>query len=632
MRSISPTVGHPLPCNRTLGKGGTQPDTTTVYFASVISHSNSQAWSPRRQPFKPQHFAGLLSELLHLRYILFQMQGNQQQPQHQQPADDRELPPNTSPQQPGPSRIWHQLQPELAERIISFLPPNEVACTVRLINKAAAAQFRGPGYTTVKLSSHVPPHAFKEQWERPGVMRGMSLQRRQALQMLTAHSGSLPNLQVAVAVTGILLIQAFDGRLTSVSQAAAEAGQLEMCQWLVQQGYPLHNVIEEAAGAGQQAICEWCLAAGCPWSSDAVYAAARGGHVGLMDWLLQLCPAESVYVGADVLLDAAVGCELHTLQHLYHEWAGEQQLDYHDQLYMVAAAARSSTPDWQDKLVWLETQGFPGDQACLGAASCPDALDRLRWLRGRGYPLNEDVALVEAAERGNLEVLQYLLLSEGVEPSLECGRMAARCGSLGALTLLHAHGCPMDMETVRAAARKGHLQVVVWLVEALGAALQLGAEEFSSAACSGNLELLRWLHERGCPWDADAIAGAAGSGCEEALEWLVEQGCPLPGGGSPYMVAARNNDLATLACLKRLGCPWGPPGHLLKECLQHSRPCNAVLSWLLAAGYPMTVEAALEGMQHPFPWRPYGADVCIARRLWGWLQANLGLQPPQQDP
>ncbi|GFR41069.1 hypothetical protein Agub_g1709 [Astrephomene gubernaculifera] len=553
----------------------------------------------------------------------------QQRPREQQPAVP-ELPPNTSPQQPGLSRVWPQLLPELAERIISFLPPNEVACTVRLINKAAAAQFRGPGYTTVKLSSPVPPHAFKEQWERPGAMRRLTLQRRQALQMLTAHSGSLQNLQVAVAVTGILLTQAYDGRFTSVAQAAAEAGQLEMCQWLVQQGYPLHEVMKAAAGAGQWAICEWCLAAGCSWSAGAVYAAARGGHVGLMEWLLQLRPAEGARVqAAELLRAAAFGCELHTLQRLYRDWAGEQQqVSDHVKKIIVAAAARSSTPDWQAKLVWLETQGFPGSNACSGAASCPDALDRLRWLRGRGYPLDEDVAGV-AAERGNVEVLQYLLLSEGIGPSLDCGSGAAACGSLGALALLHAHGCPMDVGTVRAAAREGHLHVVVWLVETLGAALQLGTEVFSDAAYSGNLELLRWLRERGCPWDADAIAEAARSGCDEALEWLVEQVCPWPDDGLPYVEAARNNDLATLACLKRLGCPWGPPGRLLKYCLQYS--CiNAVLSWLLAAGYPMTVEVVLEGMQ----WitRMFGADAHHVRRLWGWMQENLGLQPPHHGP
>ncbi|GFR40476.1 hypothetical protein Agub_g1039 [Astrephomene gubernaculifera] len=555
----------------------------------------------------------------------------QQQPQEQQPQEpaDTELPPNTSPQTP--SCIWPQLLPELEKHIISFLPPNEVACTVRLINKAAAAQFRGPGYTTVKLSSHVPPHAFKEQWERPGAMRGLTHRQRQALQMLTARSGSLPNLQVAVAVTGIPYRKWCVG-YTSVAHAAAEAGQLEMCQWLVQQqGYPVHDVIEGAAGAGQWAICKWGLANGCPWSPDLVYAAARGGHVGLMEWLLQLCLAEGVNVWSKMLLEtAAVGCELHTLQRLYCDWVGEQQtlldLDAKD---IVAAAARSSTPDWQDKLVWLEAQGFPGTDACWSAASCPDALERLRWLRGQGYPLGHCVAVV-AARRGNVEVLHYLLLSEGIKPSSECGREAAGCGSLGALALLHAHGCQMNVETVGAAAREGHLHVVVWLVETLGAALQLGAEGLSSAAYSGNLELLRLLRERGCPWDRDTIRCAARSGCEEVLEWLVERGCPMPDNGYPYLEAVRNNDLATLAYLKQLGCPWGPPGRLLKDLLQYSRPCIAVLSWLLAAGYPMTAEAALEGMQRIFVLRDAGNFH--VRRLWGWMQENLGLQPPQQDP
>ncbi|GFR40578.1 hypothetical protein Agub_g1158 [Astrephomene gubernaculifera] len=551
----------------------------------------------------------------------------------QQPADS-ERPSNASPQQPDTSRIWPQLLPELTESIVSFLPPNEVACTVRLINKAAAAQFRGPRYTTVQLSSPVPPHAFKEQWERPGVMRGLTVQRRQELQWLTARSGSLPNLKVAVAATGIPYVHKFLRflRPTSLVQAAVETGRLEMCEWLMEQGHSLELIVEAAARAGQRGICEWGLASGCSWSPCLAYAAARGGHVGLMDWLLQLHQAEGEDVRAAELLKAAAGgCELHTLQRLYHDWAGEQQLDDYAKRNVVTAAARGPTPDWQAKLVWLEARGFPGSEACLGAASCPDALDRLRWLRGRGYPLSDRVA-EEAVEFGNMEALHYLLLSEGVQPNSDCGERAAESGNLGALTLLHAHGCPMDEETVEVAARRGQLQVVVWLVEeVLGpAGVQLGAEEFSSAACSGNLELLRWLRERGFAWrDAGAITRAAGSGCGEVLEWLVEQGCPMPDDGRPYLEAARKSDLATLACLKRLGCPWGPPGRLLRQCLQTVCSC-AVLSWLLAEGCPMTEEAAQQGMQCAYEWQD--ANDPRRRRLWGWLQENMGLQPPQQGP
>ncbi|GFR44639.1 hypothetical protein Agub_g5928 [Astrephomene gubernaculifera] len=527
--------------------------------------------------------------------------------QQQQPMD-WERSSVASAQHPSPSRIWPGLLPELAERIVSFLPPNEVACTVRLINKAAAAQFRGPSHTTVQLSSPVPHHAFKQHWERPGAVRGMTFKQRWKLLWLAARSGSLPNLKVAFTATGLsaseYVLHHHHDRIF-VEQAAADAGHLEMCQWLVQQGYTLEAVAEAAARAGQRAICEWGLAAGCAWSPELVYAAVQGRDMGLLEWLLQQRPVASATEELEIepsrmLSAAAQYCDLPTLQRLHGVWAGGGearggQLSVHDKTIVLAYAAGSLTPDWQAKLVWLEAQGFPcteAEQACTEAAYCPDALDRLRWLRGRGYPLDMEHPASVVSEAGNLEALQYLLTTEGGMPTelrTEMRAMAAaRGGGVGALALLRAHGIPMGALTARVAARAGHLQVVAWLVETLGpAAVQLDAKVFRGAAESGNGELLRWLRERGCPWDGDCtFTGAAAGGCEDVLEWLVEQGCPLPANGQPYLKAALNGDLATLRCLKQLGCPWGSPGWLSAECLRNR--CNeTLLSWLREAGCPL---------------------------------------------
>eukprot|EP00198_Chlamydomonas_reinhardtii_P011728 XP_001701065.1 predicted protein [Chlamydomonas reinhardtii] len=72
-----------------------------------------------------------------------------------------------------------------------------------------------------------------------------------------------------------------------------------------------------------------------------------------------------------------------------------------------------------------------------------------------------------------------------------------------------------------------------------------------------------------------AWAAAAKAGCVQVLELLASYGCPMGAfafsarflylppfaqtNGDPYVAAARNGDLATLRCLRRLGCSWGPP-------------------------------------------------------------------------
>ncbi len=56
----------------------------------------------------------------------------------------------------------------------------------------------------------------------------------------------------------------------------------------------------------------------------------------------------------------------------------------------------------------------------------------------------------------------------------------------------------------------------------------LSADLFHAATMGGDLQLLRLLRARGCPWSDSAWAGAALTGCEELLDWLREEGCPRP--------------------------------------------------------------------------------------------------------
>jgi len=49
------------------------------------------------------------------------------------------------------------------------------------------------------------------------------------------------------------------------------------------------------------------------------------------------------------------------------------------------------------------------------------------------------------------------------------------------------------------------------------------------AAAAGNLEVLEWLREHGCPWDVHTCSIAAYKGRLAALRWLREHGCPWAG-------------------------------------------------------------------------------------------------------
>ncbi|KXZ45011.1 hypothetical protein GPECTOR_59g618 [Gonium pectorale] len=492
------------------------------------------------------------------------------------------------------SRVWPQLLPELAEKIVGCLDPNEVP-SFRLVNKAAAAQFRAPYHTTYRLSQPVPPHAFAAHWLAPGATRGLTLQRRQQLLSLTAASGVVANLEVAVQAAGCLLT-------AGVFEAAAEAGQLDSCMWLREHGCPTvsahetrSGILAAAAFGGHRHVCERLSGLDATCHFFAAAEAARGGHVGLMEWLLQrrseLDAAMHPQIKKQCLVaGVAHGCDLPTLQRL---WQGRDGLNEAAKTGALRAATSSPTPDWAAKVEWLEAQGCPRDSPWQ-VAERPDAVARLAWLRSRGFPLDTH-CVNAAAARGNVAAVEYLLGEAGVRTASSDQRTviggAAGGGHLVVLQALHAAGWPIGTATncalaARLAASHGHLHVLAWLVETFGAeAVGMGPDLLEAAAESGSVELMAWLRERGCGWDADCYYGAIVSGCEEAVGWLVAQGCPVEESGALYVRPCQNGDLAMARRLRRLGVPWGPAGHIIFQ----TAGCAPLpmLRWLLEEGCPV---------------------------------------------
>ncbi|PNH07685.1 hypothetical protein TSOC_005822 [Tetrabaena socialis] len=404
-----------------------------------------------------------------------------------------------------PSLVWLEVY---VDRFADFLSLNEVACVLRLVNKATAEQFsdkiRAEQNKELRTTTHLS-------------------QPRRQLPRLTACSGSIANLEV---------LRVHDDVTTNplsyeVFEAAAGAGRLEVCRWLAQQRCPSRSrknesVLSAAAQGGHTAVCEWLLANGCSPGdrSAAAAAAARAGHIRLMDWLLSgLEPGVH-----GLLVAAAEGCDLPTLQGLHrtHRTSGGLALAQ-EQIQMVASAAASSTADYPAKVKWLEGQGCPRHpKACLEVTRVVDGRDRLQWLQERGYDL-EFLVADAAARYGNTKALKFVLKTGGKLGTMANPRAiaceAAAGGHLSVLMVLRGRKAPMGHDTAAAAAAGGHLRVVKWLAETLGVALH--ADVFTSAAKSGSMELLEWLRKRGCPWDAPTFAAAAEAGCEEQLEWLA---------------------------------------------------------------------------------------------------------------
>ncbi|KXZ43945.1 hypothetical protein GPECTOR_77g41 [Gonium pectorale] len=527
--------------------------------------------------------------------------------------------------------VWPQLPSELAERIVGYLDRNDIATTIRPINKATAEHFSGPQHTTIRLSEPVSPHAFAAHWLAPGATRGLTTERRRKLVRLVAASGVLPNLEVALQAAGFMraVAEAFN--------AAAGAGQLQTCQWLWEYSHSRANdlfapcrvddALESAAAGGHRRVCEWLVAIvhNAPLDS-VVTTAARSGHADLAEWLLQLLPmfdSQSAF-----LCGAAHGCDLPILQQAWLRFGPSLAVEPHAKATLLSSAASSPTADWAAKVEWLEAQGCRRSVwAAIEAAALPndaEALARLTWLHGQGYPIEAE-AVVSTALRGNTATLQYLLAevpAAVADADYRAGSYAAQRGHLAVLQALHAAGWPINFITsAYDAARAGHLHVLVWMLQAQWdddlVERLLNDENLTFAAAeSGSVELLAWLHERGCPWDVSTY---------EAAE-----------SGEPYVEACcRCGDLAMVRCLRRLGVPWGPAGRAFLEAalgadgdiINIPVAPLPLLHWLLEEGCPVDYEDVERRLLVQWGGRKHWR----ADEVLGLLREHLGRRQPSSS-
>jgi hypothetical protein len=125
-------------------------------------------------------------------------------------------------------------------------------------------------------------------------------------------------------------------------------------------------------------------------------------------------------------------------------------------------------------------------------------------------------------------------------------------GSVEMLSYLKQQGCEFNAQTMEIAAGCGCLALCQYLV---AEQCPCDAEACKRAAAGGFLEIVRLLHESGCPWEADDMCErAAGSGNIELLQYLKQEGCVF-GEGAMSSAACRG---LTHICqfLRAEQCPW----------------------------------------------------------------------------
>ncbi|GLC47012.1 hypothetical protein PLESTM_002008600 [Pleodorina starrii] len=559
---------------------------------------------------------------------------------------------------------WDDLPPGVVERVASLLPPNEVACTLRLIHKALSALFRER--RTVRLSQAVPRHAFLRRWGHPDgdALRTLTLKLRRKLLTLTATSGDLANLQIAREAAGCPLVRAvFDAAASGNWQdmcrwladkgceygketvvAAAAAGHLAIVRWLLQLLRPICCILlheseraawEAAAGAGQRALCEGLLADGIPPCREALHAAARYGHLDITEWLLGLPDSRellvsTVYDRSELLRTAAYGFDLESLQRLFYHDPQRRLLIFLGGVNGGGGGGDLEGNDDGGGGGGGGPEGSGGAASALpvscigqawGVALCsptPDWRAKAAWLEVAA----EDTGGAAAATAGPLELEMYdalvqhpdclerleLLRQRGRLTAANLALAAARAAALPPLRYLRQHGIRVVEEDATALAAKTGDVAVLGELAALGCPLRWDVANV--AARRGHLAVLQWLAA------AEANGGGGGGGCGggegeggEALRQVRRRRC----GDGLMEHAAKSARVELVSWLREWGCPWNERAFAAAA----EAGSVAFLEWLVAEGCPMGAdgEAYLHaGRNGDF------ATLCCLRRLgcpWG---------------
>jgi hypothetical protein len=149
-------------------------------------------------------------------------------------------------------------------------------------------------------------------------------------------------------------------------------------------------------------------------------------------------------------------------------------------------------------------------------------------------------------------VLQYLVQHQCPIPS-NLSHYAARSGSISTFNWLRAESlCVFDEDTCAGAALGGHLAALQHL-RSEGCDWSAAGIAYE-AARGGSIAVVEWLRQQqGVEFNAEMLAGAARSGIA-MCEHLRSAGCDWHS-DAPFQ-AALSADVGTLRWLRERGCPW----------------------------------------------------------------------------
>ena len=299
----------------------------------------------------------------------------------------------------------------------------------------------------------------------------------------------------------------------SATTRAASAGHLDMLQWLHERGCPMPvHIASIAARSGRIDMIEWLGTQGYQLCSLAYREAILGGHAVLLDWL---------HTHKDVAVSfEAWAPAIKRGDKAACEWLLCANCPTDGRAFKHAISCRRL-----DMVLWLRDHGFASAPSHFALCASKGDIDALEWLFYRGFGIGGDKVTRAAAREGHTNVLDWFhehSVTQGFVPSVVTA--AATGNQWDTVVWLCDHGCPPVDSTICALAVSfGRRDMLEYLYDR---GCSWDATSCLYAAQRGHLDILQWLRARECPWDSRLCIDAVERGHLETLKWAITNGCP----------------------------------------------------------------------------------------------------------
>lgn len=272
-----------------------------------------------------------------------------------------------------------------------------------------------------------------------------------------------------------------------ICQYAATYGHLNCLQWLHAQGAPLSkDICKYAAKSGHFECLKWLHESGAPYDNDdkSFYSiACKAAASGNLKCLQYACSVMMCKLTVNVCTNAAINGSLECLR-----W-----------LHEVACA--------------------PWDESTCEYAAQYGHLDCLKYAHTHGCPWNKNTC-IEAIRHNQTDTLTYAVLN-GAPLDNTMISSAAWCADLDRVKLLYNAGLPIPETICGYIVSNVHdrVDMLEWVYEH---GIIPSSRAYNPAMSNGNLNCLKWLHEKGIPWPTEPLKYLT----KQCFLYAVANGCP----------------------------------------------------------------------------------------------------------